>query len=277
MKALLLKIVNPIPNIKMIIQNHFLLGQLVRRNFEGRFKGSYLGLIWSFVQPLMMLSVYTFVFTYVLKAKFGVKIEDERVGAFAIIMFCGMAVYTVFAESVTLNVMSVVCNVNLFKKVIFPLEILPLAQVISSTILTLLWFLLLLIGVILVYGKVYLTMLLLPLILLPLGCFSLGISYFVASVGVFVRDTQHVVGVILQILFFMTPIFYPISALPEQYRWPLKINPLGYLIEDCRRIFIFGQLPDWGMLGISALLSLLILHLGFFWFCKTKKGFADVL
>ena len=261
---------------RVVWENRSLVLQFTLRNIAARYRGSFLGVLWSLIQPLLMLMVYTFVFSVVFRARWGVETCGNR-GAFAIIMFCGMAVYTVFAESVTLNVMSVVGNVNLVKKVIFPLEILPLAQVISSTILTLLWFLLLLIGVILVYGQVYLTMLLLPLILLPLGCLSLGISYFVASVGVFVRDTQHIVGVILQILFFMTPIFYPISALPEQYRWPLKINPLGYLIEDCRRIFIFGQLPDWGMLGISALLSLLILHLGFFWFCKTKKGFADVL
>lgn len=260
---------------KIVWKNRLLLRQFVVRNILLRYRGSFLGVLWSLIQPLLMLCVYTFVFSIVLRARWGASVDNR--GEFAINMFCGMAVFTIFSESVAANVMSVVSNVNLVKKVIFPLEILPLAQVISSTILMLLWFVLLLIGVIFIFGKVSLTMLLLPLILLPLGCLSLGVSYFVASVGVYVRDTQYIVGVILQIMFFMTPIFYPIEALPEQYRWPLKLNPLGFLIGDCRRIFIYGQLPEWGRLGLAALLSLLVLHLGFFWFCKTKKGFADVL
>ncbi|MBO4632366.1 MAG: ABC transporter permease, partial [Lentisphaeria bacterium] len=261
---------------KIIWKNRALLKQFVIRNVISRYRGSFLGLLWSFIQPLLMLCVYTFVFSIVFKARWGMDTGDSR-GAFAIIMFCGMAVYTIFAESITLNVMVIVNNPNLVKKVIFPLEILPLAQVISSTILALFWFILLFLGVIFVYGKLSFTMLLLPAVLLPLGCLSLGFSYFLASVGVFIRDTQYIVGVVLQVMFFMTPIFYPVSALPEQYRWPLKINPLSYLIENCRRIFLYGQYPEWGTLLGAALISLLILHLGFVWFSKTKKGFADVL
>ena len=253
-----------------------LLWQFALRNVSSRYRGSFLGLFWSFVQPLLMLCVYTFVFSIVFHSRWPDVAIDNR-GAFAIIMFCGMAVYNIFSESVLLNVGVVVNNANLVKKVIFPLEILPLAQVISSTILALQWFVLLFIGVFIVRFSPSFTMLLLPLVLIPLGCLSLGVSYFVASIGVYVRDTQYVVGVILQIMFFMTPIFYPVNALPEKYRWPLKINPLGYLIEDCRRIFLFGQLPDWKRLGLVFLVSLIVLQLGFFWFRKTKKGFADVI
>lgn len=272
---------------RVVWKNRSLVLQFTVRNITSRYRGSFLGLLWSLIQPLLMLVVYTFVFSVALQARWGMHGVQTVASAhpkceYAIIMFCGMAVYTIFAESVTMSVTSVTGNVNLVKKVIFPLEILPLAQVISSTILSLLWFLLLLLGVVLVFGKLSLTILLLPLILLPLGCLSLGISYFVASVGVFVRDMQHIVGVIMQVLLFMTPIFYPVENLPEQYRWPLKLNPLGYLVEACRRILIFGKTPGdiylgWVKLGIVAAFGLLVLHLGFFWFCKTKKGFADVL
>lgn len=168
-------------------------------------------------------------------------------------------------------------NPNFVKKVIFPLEILPLTQVVASLILGTVWFVLLFLGTIFIFGKISFTMLLLPLVLLPLGIFSLGISYFVASLGVYIRDTQYLIGVILQILFFMTPIFYPLQAVPEHFRWPLQLNPLTILIEEARKVFLYGELPNWLFLGIAFLVSCLVLHLGFIWFHKTKKGFADVL
>ena len=138
-------------------------------------------------------------------------------------------------------------------------------------------FLLLFLGAVFIFGKLSFTMLLLPLILVPLFLFTLGVSFFTASLGVYVRDTSYAVGVVLQILFFMTPIFYPVSAIPERFRWPILMNPLTLLIEEARKVFLYGELPDWRFLGVAYLISLLVLHLGFLWFHKTKKGFADVL
>ena len=277
MKALLLKIVNPIPNIKMIIQNHFLLGQLVRRNFEGRFKGSYLGLIWSFVQPLMMLSVYTFVFTYVLKAKFGVKIEDERVGAFAIIMFCGMAVFNVFSDTVNSCSTIVISNSNLVKKVVFPLELLPLSQAIVCFIFGLIWFVLLLVGVVLILQSLSWYALLVPVMLVPLFFFSCGCGFIVAAFGVYIRDLPYVISVVLQILFFMTPIFYSVKFVPERFQLFLYLNPLCEMVEQTRIVFLYGDQPNWLYVGILWVGSLLVFHFGFLLFRKLKKGFADVL
>lgn len=260
---------------RIIRNNISLLWQLSIRNISSRYRGSWLGLIWCFVQPLMMLCVYTFVFSIVFKARWG-DLGGGR-GTFAIVMFCGMALYTIFAECVSGNCAVITSNPNFVKKVIFPLEILPLAQTLSSFILGTVWFVLLFLGTIFIYGTISWTMLLLPLVLIPLFLFSLGVSYFVASFGVFVRDTSYVVQVILQILFFMTPIFYPIKAVPEEYRWPLQVNPLTLMIEEARNVFLYGRLPSWEFLGIAFLVSLLTLQLGFAWFYKTKKGFADVL
>jgi len=198
-------------------------------------------------------------------------------GAFAIIMFCGLALFNIFSEAVNLNCGIVVGNTNLVKKVIFPLEILPLSQTIASFAVGMVWFFLLFLGTVFVFGQISFTMLLLPLILLPLFLFTLGVSFFVSSLSVYVRDTPYLVGVLLQILFFMTPIFYPIAAIPERFRWPLQLNPLTILIEEARKVFLYGELPDWRFLGAACLISLLVLHLGFLWFHKTKKGFADVL
>ena len=267
---------NPLLFFQIIWTNRFLLRSLVVRNIASRYRGSFLGLIWSFVHPLMMLCVYTFVFSVVFKARWGIDTGGGR-GAFAIIMFCGMAMFNIFSESVSNSCGVVVDNPNFVKKVIFPLEILPLAQVAASLILGMVWFILLFLGTIFIFGKISFTMLLLPLVLLPLAIFSLGISYFVASLGVYIRDTQYLIGVILQILFFMTPIFYPLQAVPERFRWPLQLNPLTILIEEARKVFLYGELPNWLFLGIAFLVSCLVLHLGFIWFHKTKKGFADVL
>ena len=279
---------NPLLFFQIIWTNRFLLRSLVVRNIASRYRGSFLGLIWSFVHPLMMLCVYTFVFSVVFKARWGIDTGGGR-GAFAIIMFCGMAMFNIFSESVSNSCGVVVANPNFVKKVIFPLEILPLAQVAASLILGMVWFVLLFLGTIFIFGKISFTMLLLPLVLLPLhdfllplgllplAIFSLGISYFVASLGVYIRDTQYLIGVILQILFFMTPIFYPLQAVPERFRWPLQLNPLTILIEETRKVFLYGELPNWLFLGIAFLVSCLVLHLGFIWFHKTKKGFADVL
>ena len=277
MAGLILKILNPIPNIKMVIDNHFLLGQLVRRNFESRFKGSYLGLIWSFVQPLMMLSVYTFVFTYVLKAKFGVKIEDERTGAFAIIMFCGMAVFNTFSDTVNSCSTIVNSNSNLVKKVVFPLELLPFSQAIVCLIFGLIWFVLLLFGVIFILRTLSWTALLLPVMLIPLFLFSCGCGFIVAALGVYIRDLPYMIGVILQILFFMTPIFYSVKIVPERFQIFLYLNPLCELVEQTRIVFLYGDQPNWLYVGILWLGSLLVLHFGFLLFRKLKKGFADVL
>lgn len=261
----------------LLASNRGLLWQFSMRNVQARYKGSVLGLVWMFVQPLMMLSVYTFVFSVVLKAKWGVGAADESNSSFAVVMFCGMALYNLFSESISMCCSCVNANANLVKKVIFPVEILPAAQVLSTFVLGLAWFVLLFIGSWIVLGFVGWTMLLLPIVLLPLMFFTLGMSYFVASLGVFVKDTLYVVGVLLQILFFATPIFYPVSAVPEELRWVLNWNPLTVFIEQARNVFLYGLLPDWRFLGIATLVSLVVLQLGFFFFARTKRGFADVL
>lgn len=261
---------------RILWKNRDLLGQMTRRNVEQRYRGSLLGLVWSFVQPLMMLTVYTFVFSVVFKAKWGVSVDGGK-GSFAVIMFCGMTMYNLFSEAVMTSCMVVVNSQNLVKKVIFPLEILPMVCVFTTYIFGLPWFLLLFIGAYFILGFIGATMLLLPVVLLPLVIFSTGLSYFVAALGVYVRDTQYVLGIVLQILFFATPIFYPTSAVPENLRWILSWNPLTVFIEQARNVFLYGKLPDWLFLGMATLVSLIVLQLGYYFFVRTKRGFADVL
>jgi lipopolysaccharide transport system permease protein len=223
-----------------------------------------------------MLAVYTFVFGVVFKARWGSESGDSKI-AFAIIMFCGMAVFNIFAESITGSAGVITANPNYVKKVVFPLEILPVAAVFSAFFFGLVALAILLAGAGIFMHTFSFTIICLPLAFVPLFLLCCGISWFVASLGVYVRDIVHVIGVVVQILFFATPIVYSIEMVPQQLKPILFFNPLTTIVQTARHIFIYNKWPDWPALAIVTLLSLVIFQLGYFWFMKTKRGFADVL
>lgn len=261
---------------QVIFKNRELLWYLVKRNIQSRYRGSLLGFCWSVIQPLMMLCVYTFVFSIVFKARWGNNTGNAQT-SFAIIMFAGMSVFNIFSESVNNCCQAVSMNPNYVKKVVFPLEILPVVPIVSAFLLGLIWFVLLIIGTLIVFGSIHWTVFLLPVTLCPLLLITLGVGWWVASLGVYIRDIQYVTGIIIQVLFFMTPVFYPISAVPEKYQWALRLNPLTIIVEETRNIFLLGKLPDWSAVSFLFLIGIIIAYLGFIWFSKTKKGFSDVL
>ncbi|MFA5271487.1 MAG: ABC transporter permease [Candidatus Omnitrophota bacterium] len=271
-----LKYLNPLNAFWTTWKGRELLIQLVRRNIEIRYKGTMMGFIWMLVTPLVMLAVYTFVFGVVFKARWGMGIGDSK-AAFALIMFCGMAVFNIFSESVNGSVGIVVGKPNYVKKVVFPLEILPVSSVLSACFLGLIWIGILLLGIILFFHKFCLAAVCFPLILIPLILFSCGFAWFVASLGVFVRDLAHLIGIILQVLYFMTPIFYSVEMVPEPVRSILFLNPLTLIVQSARQVLIYNQWPDWYGLSLVTLLSMAVFQMGYFWFMKTKRGFADVL
>ena len=267
---------NPLSALSGIWKGRSLLSQLVRRNIEIRYKGTMMGLVWMMVTPLVMLAVYTFVFGVVFKAHWGTWFGDSK-AAFALILFCGMTVFNIFGESVSGSVGTVTGNTNYVKKVVFPLELLPVSTVLSACFLGLVWLVILLLGTVFCFHKLYLTVVFLPLIFIPLILFSCGFAWFVASLGVFFRDLSHMIGIFLQVLCFMTPIFYSLEMVPERIRLVMLFNPLTVLVQSTRQVLIFGQWPDGAALGIVTLLSVAIFQGGHFWFMKTKRGFADVL
>ena len=259
-------------------QRRDLLWQLSVRNIESRYKGSMLGIAWSFIQPLIMLCIYTFVFSIVFKAKFGDIPNDNRL-AFAVVLFSGMAVFAVFADSLVGACYLITGNQNYVKKVVFPLELLPLSHVASVVVNSIPSFLLVMVGMA-VCGEPFhfsWTILLLPLSIIPLWLLTLGMSFFMASLAVYIRDLSYVVGLFTQILFFMTPIFYPIEVVPEQFRWILQTNPLSLIVENTRALLLYGKIPAGTEILIPFVTGIVIFQLGFFWFYKSKKGFADVL
>lgn len=262
--------------VRSLWQHRELISQMTRREVMGRYRGSIMGLAWSFFNPILMLAVYTFVFSVVFKARWGTGSEESQT-SFAIVLFIGMIVYGLFAEMANRAPSLILSNVNYVKKVIFPLEILPVVGLGAALFHSLISLGVLLVSILLVNGSMAWTILYFPLIILPLLISTLGVAWFLASLGVFVRDVGQTVGIFTTVLMFISPVFYPISALPEKFHFWLMVNPLTFVIEQSRAVIIFGRQPDWAGMGIYAGASLMVAWAGYWWFQKTRKGFADVL
>jgi lipopolysaccharide transport system permease protein len=252
-----------------------LIGLLVGREIVGRYKGSVLGLLWSFFHPLLMLAVYTFVFSVVFKARWGERGESQF--EFALILFAGLMIYSLFAECVTRAPGLIVGNATYVKRVVFPLDVLPWVALGSALFHFAVSWVVWLLAFVAVLGPPPLTALALPLVLVPLACGILGVSWFLASIGVYLRDVSQVVGVLTATLLFLTPIFYPLDLLPENFRAVLAANPLTPLVGWTRDVLIWGKLPAWPAFGAFTGVAVAVMWLGFAWFQKTRKGFADVL
>ncbi|GHU06322.1 transport permease protein [Betaproteobacteria bacterium] len=246
-----------------------------RREVLGRYRGSVMGLLWSFFNPLFMLMVYTFVFSVVFKARWSVGSESKT--EFALILFSGLMIFNVFAECINRAPSLILSNTNYVKKVIFPLEILPFVTLLSAlfhcSISLGVW----LIAYVFLFGIPHVTIFYLPLIILPLSMFIMGLSWALASLGVYLRDVSQLIGIVTTVLLFVCPIFYPITMLPEDYRALLYFNPLTLVIEQTRAVLYWGNPPDFLVLAAYCLAAFLIAWLGFAWFQKTRKGFSDVL
>ena len=266
----------PAAMLTSLWQNRQLISQLTRREVVGRYRGSLLGLAWSFLNPLVMLIVYTFVFSVAFKARWNTGGEESK-AEFAIILFTGMIVFGLFAEVVNRAPGLIVSNVNYVKKVVFPLEILSWVSLGTVLFHSMVSLVVLLLAQLMINKSLPWTIVFFPLVLLPLILASLGIAWFLASLGVYVRDIGQITGVFTTILMFLSAVFYPLSALPEAYQAWLRLNPLVHIITESRKVLIFGGLPDGLLLGISLLAGFAIAISGFWWFQKTRKGFADVL
>lgn len=256
-------------------RNRGLIKALVRREVLGRYRGSFMGILWSFFNPVFMLAVYTFVFSVVFKARWSGGTESRT--EFALVLFAGLIVFNLFAECVNRAPGLILANVNYVKKVVFPLEILPWVALGSALFHGLISLGVWLLAHCILFGVPHATVLFLPLIALPLVLFIMGLAWGLAALGVYLRDVSQFIGIVTTTLMFLSPIFYPVDALPEAYRGLLYLNPLTPAIEQTRDVLFWGRSPDFAMLLIYLLASAAIAWLGFAWFQKTRKGFSDVL
>jgi len=260
--------------MKRIWAQKNLLRQMVWREVAGRYRGSVVGLAWSFLHPLLMLAVYAFVFGVVLPARWP---SANTPADFALNLFAGLIVFGLFSECVNRAPGLVLANVNYVKKVVFPLELLPISTLAAGLFHAAVSLVILLLFFVFVHGLPYWTVLLLPLIWLPFVLFTLGLSWILASLGVYLRDIGQVVGVTTTALLFLSPVFYPASALPEAMRGWMFLNPLAPVIEQTRAATLQGISPDWQIWSIYMVISMLTAWLGYWWFINTRKGFSDVV
>jgi lipopolysaccharide transport system permease protein len=268
---------SPVALARSLWRNRQLIIQMTKREVVGRYKGSAFGLAWSFFNPVLMLVVYTFVFSEIFQSRWGGVGGDDSKTQFAVVLFVGMIVLNLFSEVINRAPGLILSNVNYVKKVVFPIEVLPIVTMGAALFHSLISLGVLLAAFALFNGYLHWTAVLIPIVLLPIVILTLGLSWLLASLGVFLRDVGQTIGIITTVLMFLSPVFYPITAVPERFRPFIMANPLTFIIEQAREVLIWGHLPNWMGLGIYTLLATVVAWVGFAWFQKTRKGFADVL
>ena len=266
----------PVEIVGSFLRNRSLIYACSKREVLGRYQGSAFGLLWSFFNPLFLLVVYTFVFSVVFKSRWGGSSGESKT-EFALVLFAGLIVFNIFSECVSRSPALILANANYVKKVVFPLEILPWVNVIAALFHAAISLVVWLVAYLVLFGVPHAAVLYLPLIIFPLVLFIMGLSWFLASLGVYLRDVSQFIGVVMTVLMFLSPVFYSVEALPEAYRGILYMNPLTPAIEQTRAVLYWGRSPDLMQLLIYLLSSPIIAWLGFAWFQKTRRGFADVL
>lgn len=265
----------PTEMVASLVRNRGLLKHLVRREIEGRYRGSMLGLLWSFLNPLVMLAVYTVVFGVVFKSRWGETQGDVR--QFALVLFAGMVVFNLFAECVGRAPSLIIGNTNYVKKVVFPLEILPWVSFGAA-----LFHVLISLGVLLVFNvwvnhTFSWTVVFFPFLLVPFALFVVGLSWLLAALGVFLRDIGQVMGLAISVVMFLSPLFYPVSAVPPRFQTLMYLNPLTFVIEQSRGLVLQGNPPDWTGLALYTVGAAVVAYGGFYFFQRSRKGFADVM
>jgi len=251
-----------------------LIWPLARRMTVARYRGSALGLLWALLTPAVMIAVFTFLFAGVFGARFT---EGGTPLEYALYLFCGLLPWTAFSETLQQSSGIVVAHANLVKRVVFPLETLPVAQALAALAAQLFGTVALLAATAVIRRELHPTLLWLPVLLVPQLLLTLGGAWLVASLGVFVRDTAQVLGLVLMAWLYLTPIIYPEQVVPARFRPALELNPFTPLVRSYRRVLLEGAPPDWAGLAYMTLLAVAFFLLGYWWFARTRKNFADVI
>jgi homopolymeric O-antigen transport system permease protein len=251
-----------------------LIVSLARRELAARYKGSAGGILWAVLTPLVMIGIFTFVFAKIFGARFGARGSSWE---FALYLFCGLLPWTAFADAVQTSTQTIISHSNLVKRVVFPLELLPASHVLAAFMNQMFGTIALLIAALFIQGRLHLSILWLPVVVLPQIVATLGAAWLVASLGVYLRDTVQAMSLILMAWLYMTPIIYPESVVPERYRWLLNLNPFAPLVRSYRQIMLEGRAPDWQGLAYFTAFALASFIFGYWWFARTRRGFADVI
>lgn len=269
---------NPLSLARSLHHHRDLIGQLAWRSFTSRYKGSLLGFAWYLITPLVSLAVYTFAFGYLFRSRWsrsgsGGKLE------FAITVFCGLVPFTFLSDLLSRAPTFIVSSPNYVKKVVFPLEVICPAEMLAGLGHAAIGFVILILSAAVLLGQFHWTLLLAPLGMLPLVMLALGLGWMLSAMGVFVRDVGPTVTLALNLLMFLTPVFYDQNAdwIPARVRHLLLLNPLATILDTIRRAVLWNQLPRWPHLLIVLAGSAAVMMIGYAGFMKSRKAFSDVI
>lgn len=261
--------------IKTIKNNKYLLWQLVKKDIEQRYKGSVLGILWSIIVPILMLVIYTFVFSEIFQAKWNVDTSDKY--EFALVLFCGLTAFNMISEVMNRSASLISSNTNYVKKVIFPLELLPVVLTCSALFNCVIAYIILIVTKLVLYHNLSATLYQSILAFIPLIFISIGVGYILSALSVYLKDVGNAITVLVMILMYISPVFFPLSSVPEAYRGICTANPMTYIIENFRNTMLYGLSINWEFWIISVLIAFLFYFIGYVIFMRTKEGFADVL
>ncbi len=251
-----------------------LILSLARRELVQRYKGSALGILWAVLTPVIMIAIFTIIFAGIFGARFGATGSHWD---YALYLFCGLLPWTMFQETVQQSTNTIVAHANLVKRVVFPLETLPVAQAFSSLGQQIFGTVALMIAALFIKHQFPATTFLLPVLLVPQMLFTLGAAWLMASLGVFLRDISQGISLLLMAWMYLTPIIYPESLVPDKFKFFVNLNPFTALVRNYRRILLDGAAPDWFGLAYFSLWALVCFIFGYWWFARTRKNFADVI
>jgi lipopolysaccharide transport system permease protein len=252
-----------------------LIYRLARREVEARYKGSMLGLVWSVLVPLALMGVYTFIFAHVFHSQW--QLPNPRYNKFFLIVFAALIVVNLFCACVGRAPTLMMSNVNYIKKVVFPLEILPVVVLVGEGFDALMSGIVLCIGYLIFIGLPPITVLLIPVIMFPYLLLITGMVWFISALGVYLRDLRQLVTVILSVIGFLCPVFYSLTVIDQKYRWIFFLNPLTAIVEETRHVLFYGDFPFWRLYFVYLLLAWAFAWLGKIWFTNAQRGFADVV
>ena len=258
-----------------LYKNNYLFWKLVKRDIRQRYQGSVLGMLWSIIVPILMLIIYTFFFSEVFQAKWDIDTSDKY--QFAVVLFCGLCVFNMISDVMSRSTVLIASNTNYVKKVIFPLEILPAVTVCSALFNCVISFAILIIAKLILYHDISSTLYMIILAMIPLIILSLGIGLFIAAISVYLKDVANVISVLITVLMYVSPVFFPLSSIPKSMRIICGVNPMTYIIENFRNVVLFGECLDWNFYFISCGVAVAFYFTGKAVFMRVKEGFADVL
>ncbi len=262
------------PAISLLREHRGLIRSMVRRDLTSRYKGSVMGLAWAIITPAVTIAIFTLIFSGIFGARFGT--EGGHLG-FAVYLFCGMLPWIAFSDGVQRAATAMTENINLIKRVVFPVEALPVNVALSAIVQQLIGTIVLLAAALFLQSKLQTTVVLMPILLIPQLLATIGLGWLMASLGVFIRDMPQFNQLFFSTWMYLTPILYPESLVPPNYRWLVNLNPMAPLIRSYRRVLLEGRMPDWKGLAVTTLFALSCFAVGYWWFERTKKAFADVL